>query len=196
MTIDAPQPLIFNAWVARVDGAVLKRAGIPPEHGGPRSDVVAFVLSDAGRHWCGDDCAAMLRGSLTEALTDMTARFGADPTAWRWGTAHPAVFAHPLLRNIPILGALATSSIASPGDDTTVNRAGLDAQFNAVHGPGFRGVYDLADLERSRFVVTPGQSGNLLSRHARDFLTRWRDGATITLAAKPDSVRSTTRIVP
>ena len=43
MTIDAPQPLIFNAWVARFYGAVLKRAGIPPEHGGPRSDVVAFA---------------------------------------------------------------------------------------------------------------------------------------------------------
>ena len=196
MNTDAPQPLIFNAWVARFHAAVLKRAGIPLEHSGPRSDGVAFALSDAGRHWCGDDCATMLRETLTETLTEMTARFGADPAAWRWGTAHPAVFAHPLLRNIPILGALATFSIASPGDDTTVNRAGLDARFNAVHGPGFRGVYDLADLERSLFVVSPGQSGNLLSRHARDFLTRWRDGATITLAAKPDSVRSITRIVP
>jgi len=196
MDSDAPQPLIFNAWVSRFYRAVLKQAGVPLEHGGPRSDFVAFVLSDAGKHWCGGDCTQMLRDALAETVTEMTARFGADPTAWRWGIAHPAVFAHPLLRTIPMIGGLATSSIASPGDDTTVNRAGLDAQFHSVHGPGFRGVYDLADLERSLFVVTPGQSGNLLSRHARDFLTRWRDGATITLAAKPDSVRSITRIVP
>jgi penicillin amidase len=39
-------------------------------------------------------------------------------------------------------------------------------------------VYDLADLDRSLFMVAPGQSGNLLSRHARDFLTRWRDGGS------------------
>jgi penicillin amidase len=196
MAMDSPQPLIFNAWVNRFYRAVLRKARIPLEHGGPVPDFVAFVLSDAGHHWCGGDCGALLRDALGETTRDLTARFGANPAAWQWGTAHRAVFAHPILRNIPVLRGLSTVSIPSPGDDTTVNRGGLNTLFQSVHGAAFRGVYDLANLDNSLFIVSPGQSGNPLSRHARDFLTRWRDGATIALTANPDSIRATTRIRP
>ncbi|MGE0224024.1 MAG: penicillin acylase family protein [Acetobacteraceae bacterium] len=196
MVMEAPQPLIFNAWVARFYRAVLRRAGIPLEHGGPMPDFVGFVLSDAGRHWCGGDCTPLLRETLGDTRRDLAARFGPAESAWRWGEAHKAVFAHPILRGIPGLGRLASASIASPGDDTTVNRGTPNASFQSVHGAAYRGVYDLANLDNSLFIVTPGQSGNPLSRHARDFLTRWRDGATITLGSKPDSVRATLRIRP
>jgi penicillin G amidase len=102
-----------------------------------------------------------------------------------------------VLRNLPILGPLSTISIASPGDDTTVDRGGpAYNQFQSMHGPEYRGVYDLADLDRSLFIIAPGQSGNLLSRHARDFLQRWRDGATITLGPKPDTTAATIRLTP
>ena len=37
---------------------------------------------------------------------DLTRRFGNDPARWRWGEAHPAVFAHPMLRPLPVLGPL------------------------------------------------------------------------------------------
>ena len=68
-----------------------------------------------------------------------------------------------------------------PGDGTTLDRGGTDEALKAVHGASYRGVYDLADLDRSLFMMAPGQSGNPLSRHARDFLTRWRDGAMVML---------------
>jgi penicillin G amidase len=45
-------------------------------------------------------------------------------------------------------------------------------------------------------VVAPGQSGNLLSRHARDFLSRWRDGATITLGPNSGTTTATIRLTP
>ena len=45
--------------------------------------------------------------------------------------------------------------------------------------------------------VAPGQSGNPLSSHARDFLTRWRDGATIMLGARPAATSpATIRLEP
>ena len=88
-------------------------------------------------------------------------------------------------------------SIPSPGDDTTIDRGGpAYNQFQSVHGPAFRGVYDLADLDRCLFIMAPGQSGNLLSRHARDFLTRWRDGTTITLGPQPATATATIRLTP
>jgi penicillin amidase len=197
MTTDAAQPLIFNAWIAWFYGAVLAKAGVDTGDGGPLLEFVGYVLSPEGAHWCGGDCTALLQSSLTDAIRDLTTRFGNDPTQWRWGTAHPATFAHPLLRPIPILNRLGTLSIPSPGDDSTVDRGGpVYKQFQSVHGAEYRGVYDLADLDRSLFMLAPGQSGNLLSRHAGDFLTRWRDGATITLGATPDATTATIRLTP
>ncbi|HEY6439312.1 MAG TPA: penicillin acylase family protein [Acetobacteraceae bacterium] len=197
MTIDAPQPLIFNAWLQYFYGRVLQQGEIPVNDGGPLLEFVGYVLSPAGAHWCGGDCTSMLQASLADAVGDLTRRYGNDPTQWRWGEAHPAIFAHPMLRPLPILGKLATLSIPSPGDDSTVDRGGpAYKQFQSVHGAEYRGVYDLADLDRSLFMMAPGQSGNLLSRHARDFLTRWRDGATITLGPAPDATTATIRLTP
>ncbi|MGO9998586.1 MAG: penicillin acylase family protein [Acetobacteraceae bacterium] len=197
MTIDAPQPLIFNAWLHYFYGRVLEQGGIAVNDGGPLLEFVGYVLSPAGAHWCGGDCTSMLQTSLTDAISDLVRRFGNDPTQWRWGDAHPAIFAHPMLRPLPILGRFATLSIPSPGDDSTVDRGGpAYKQFQSVHGAEYRGVYDLADLDRSLFMMAPGQSGNLLSSHARDFLIRWRDGATITLGPTPDATTATIRLTP
>lgn len=197
MTADAPQPLIFNAWTQYFYGAVLAKAGISVSDAGPLLEFVAYVVSPAGAHWCDGDCSSLLRSSLTDALRDLSARFGSDPAMWRWGTAHPAVFTHPMLRAIPILNRFATLSIASPGDDSTVDRGGpAYKQFQSVHGAEYRGVYDLADLDRSLFMMAPGQSGNLLSSHARDFLTRWRDGDTITLGPTATTTTATIRLMP
>jgi penicillin amidase len=147
-------------------------------------------------HWCGGDCAPMLRDSLVDAVKDLSARFGDDPAAWRWGTVHQAIFAHPILRTIPILGTLTTISIPSPGDDNTVDRGGTNLAFQSVHGAAYRGVYDLADLDRSLFMITPGQSGNPFSPHARDFALRWRDGATITMGPVAAAITGTVRLNP
>ena len=197
MTIDAPQPLIFNAWMYRFYALVLRRHGIPLADGGPVPDFIAFVMSPAGAHWCNGDCNASLAEALKTVVTELSARFGDDPAAWRWGTAHKAVFAHPVLRAIPVLGTLTTASIPSPGDDTTIDRGGPRwGDFSSVQGASYRGVYDLADLDRSLFVVAPGQSGNPLSRFSRNFMTRWRDGATITLGPKPATVTGTLRLTP
>lgn len=197
MTVDAPQPLIFTAWTQYFYGAVLAKAGIDVKDGGPVPEFVAYVLSPAGAHWCGGDCTALLQSSLADAISDLRKRFGDEPAQWRWGQAHPAVFAHPMLRPLPILGWLGTLTIPSPGDDTTIDRGGpVYKQFQSVHGAEYRGVYDLADLDRSLFVVAPGQSGNLLSRHSRDFLARWRDGGTVTLGPAADTTAASIRLMP
>ena len=107
------------------------------------------------------------------------------------------MFAHPLLRAIPWLRRFGTFAIASPGSATTIDAGGTAlGRFTSVHGPEFRAVYDLADLDASRFMMAPGQSGNLLSRFAGSFLRRWRDGRTITIGPEPGRVTATVRLVP
>ncbi len=197
MRRDRPEPLIFNAWIERFRDAILARAGVPAASAGPTEEFVAYVLSAAGRHWCGGPCGTISSTALRDAVTDLQSRFGSDVAAWEWGKAHQAVFAHPILGRLPLLGPLATARIESPGDGSTVDQAGLPWEgLDAVHGPSFRGVYELADLDRSLFVVAPGQSGNLLSTHARDFLQRWRDGETVPLGPAPAAVSATIRLDP
>ena len=194
--MESPAPLIFNAWMQAFYNAVLHHAGLTAGVGAPVSDFVASVLSSAGAHWCDGDCGPMLRDSLDEAVRDLSLRFGDDPAAWRWGEAHQATFAHPMVRGIPVLGSLTTVSVPSPGDDTTLDRGGTNAAFQSVHGAAYRGVYDLSDLDRSLFMVTPGQSGNPFSSHARDFVMRWRDGATITLGPAATGIGGTVHLTP
>jgi penicillin amidase len=200
MTTDAPQPLIFHAWIDRFYALVLERNHIPASAGAfaaPLTEFLPSVLAPGGAHWCGGDCTGLLASALDQAVAALATRFGPDPRAWRWGTAHQAVFAHPLLRAIPLLGRFATLRIASPGSTTTIDAGGTAVgHFTSVHGPEFRAVYDLADLDASRFMMAPGQSGNLLSPLARNFLRPWRDGQTITIGPTPVRVTATIRLVP
>ncbi len=196
MAADRPQPLIFNAWLRRFYRLVLDRAKVTQDGLAPMLEFVAYVLSPAGAHWCGGDCGPLLGQALGESTADLAARYGDDPAAWRWGEVHEAVFAHPMFRALPLLGPLTTVRIPSGGDDSTVDRGSPDKDFNNVHGASFRGVYDLADLDRSLFMVAPGQSGFPFGRRARNFVTRWRDGDTILLAPQPGAVTATLRLTP
>ena len=179
MAMDLPQPLIFNAWIQRFEQSALQHNGMPPGAARPWADMAAWLLTPAGASWCDGDCGPLLDQALAEAMSPLAARFGPDPAAWRWGDAHRATFADPVLSPL-------TQTIPQPGDDTTIFRGGSrPGRFDAVHGPGYRGVYDLAELDRSLFITAPGQSGNPLSPHARDLLRRWRDGGGVRLG--PDA---------
>jgi penicillin amidase len=197
MDTDLPQPLIFNAWMQGFHAALLARLGVAQAGVAPMPEFIAATLAPDGAHWCGGDCAPLLRDALAKSTTALAARFGADPAAWRWGEPHEAVFAHPLLRAIPLLGALVTARIPAPGDDSTLDRGTPAAgTLESIHGASFRGVYDLADLDRSLFMVAPGQSGYPFGTGARNFLQRWRDGDTIFLGPQPGAVIATIRLTP
>ena len=83
---------------------------------------------------------------------------------------------------LPVIGRLFTWEVEQPGDDTTLFR-GTPATpgWDAIHGPGFRGVYSLADLSTSVFALTPGQSGNPIRAQASSLMHYWRGGATLRL---------------
>ena len=69
-------------------------------------------LSPEGAALCGGDCGALLAITLHQTTAELAGKAGAN-----WGSVHQAVFAHPMLGPIPLLGALATWRIPQPGDD-------------------------------------------------------------------------------
>lgn len=200
MAMNTPQPLIFTAWIDHFYTALMHRAGVPMSMANtvaPMAEFVPSALLPGGAHWCGGDCSGVLSQALKDAVADLAARFGADPTAWRWGAVHQAVFAHPLWHAFPWLGKFLTLRIPVPGSGETINAAAtIPNDYTAVFGPEFRGVYDLADLDRSLFTMAPGQSGNLLNPHSRDLLRPWRGGDAFTLGPEPARVAATLRLTP
>ena len=130
-------------------------------------------------------------------MAALAKHYGDDPARWRWAGPHRAEFPDMLLGTLPLIGRYISPSIAAPGDGSTIDRSvPAPNGWVAVQGPSYRGVYDLADLNRSRFIMAPGQSGDIFSPEARDFLKLWRDGRTITLPPKPLHARGTMTLVP
>ncbi len=198
MSAAAPQPLIFNAWMQRFAADILARDGIDQPIAASWPDLVAFLLTPDGRSWCGGDCTPALLHALDEATAPIATSQGNDPATWRWSRVHYAVFDNAFLRAIPLIGRIARRSIAISGDETTLLRAGsgMLGDFAATHGGAYRGVYDLADPENSRFIVTPGQSGNWLSANAWNLMQDWASGASMTIPRQPGSVSATVSLLP
>jgi penicillin G amidase len=188
MRPEAPQPLIFDAWLIALTEVVFA-----DELG---QDFDAFLGWEADRlqrvltqdqAWCDDrgtpaneNCKDQLKASLDRALEDLSDRLGDDMDAWRWGDLHRARFAHPVFTSVPLLSRLFDRTIEVGGDYYTAFRAVPrirgEQRFTAVHGAGVRAVFDLSNLDKSLFVLGPGQSGNVLSRHYDSQLVSWRLG--------------------
>ncbi|WP_227320120.1 penicillin acylase family protein [Acidisoma silvae] len=212
MTRDLPQPLIFNAWIHDFGNAVLTAGGVDPDSAPVLMD--SFVQSlllpppagtppghSAADLWCQSDCRPLLHQSLEHAVADLKHFYGTDADDWRWGNVHAALFAHPVLARLPLLGFLGRTMISVGGDASTINVAAPGfgprrQEFTAVQGPELRGVYDIANLDRSLFVIAPGQSGDILDPHAFDFLQRWRAGGRVQLGPEPNVVSRQIRIMP
>lgn len=185
MDRERPEPLIFEAWVLRLQRDLLAPSLGPlaGQFAGLRPLFLDLALKGQGG-WCPPDaCHDLARRSFVAAIGDLAAAHGNDPAAWRWGEVHQAVFAHAVLGKLPLLNWLTTLRLPTSGGDFTVNRGTFLDGFTHSHGAGLRAVYDLARLDDSRFVIATGQSGNPLSRHWSDQLGAWRDGTGLPIGA-------------
>ena len=195
MDRNRPEPLIYAAWMREAMRTVYadELGPIFPDWWSDRPLLLRQTVAQ-DPSWCDDvttpepeTCPERLGLALEAALDRLERDHGPDPSRWRWGDAHQARFDHMLFGRIPYLRDLLRLRIASDGGNFTVNRGGFaigreEAPFEQIHGPGFRAVYDLADLDRSLFIQSVGQSGNPFSPHFSDLLPLWRDGLYVRLA--------------
>ena len=204
MSRDQPAPLIFAAWLAFLHRAIFAgRLGpLYPDFAWHEAEDLSRALLGAPpplAGWCDDprtpaveDCPARIRAAFAESLAELQQAYGADVAGWRWGTAHQAALPNRVLAGVPVIGGWLGQAIAADGADDTVNRAtypGDEAgRFPVVHGPGLRMILDFADLDRSRFIIAGGQSGNPLSPHYHDQVERWRDGRFLTIVGGGDDL--------
>jgi penicillin G amidase len=202
MRADAPEPLIFAAWYRE-----LSRLIYADELGDMfdgfwhvRPQFMERILTRR-QIWCDDvrtdpveTCAQLAATALDLALRDLAGRFGADPAVWRWGDAHPARMRHPVFAEQPLLDLLFSIEVPTGGDSVTVDVGHFDPRdelrpFASTHAPTYRAIYELTNLEDSRFVTATGQSGNPLSRHYRDLTRLWAAGRSVPIRRDGASYR-------
>ena len=189
MAVGAAEPLIVSAWLRELGrliyadelGEIFNGAW---EH---RATFMYDVLADTGGQgrWCDDvntpakeSCADLLPRALDLALADLKRRYGDDRKQWRWGEAHFALSEHRPFGRQAQLAKFFDIRVPSPGDTYTVDvgrntLANESAPFASRHAASLRAIYDLADLDRSVYIHSTGQSGNLLSPLYRNFAERW-----------------------
>ena len=117
------------------------------------------------------------RQALDRALDDLSARLGENMGQWKWGDLHFTQYPHRPFSDVPYLKWIFHRTIANGGDGYTVNVAPFRRSelYNQYHVPSFRMVADLQNFERSIFMTTTGQSGNVLSPHYDDLIERHRN---------------------
>lgn len=139
----------------------------------------------------------LVAAAFEQGVADVTARFGADMTAWKWGDEklHHALIKHPLSEavNAEMKAKLEVGPFPRGGDGTTVSATGgLDNQGG---GGSLKMVADTENWDNSVGLNTPGQSGDPESPHYRDLFELWARGRYFPVAysrAKVESVAEKT----
>ncbi len=196
MNRDEAAPLIFTAWLREINRSLFaeKLGDLFEPYWQLHPDVVHSILT-AHHDWCDESatppsCSAQLSTSLERALEQLVTTYGADPRKWRWGVAHEAQFTNQFWSNVPFLGRHLAVQIPADGGFDTINRGATPIRsvtnpYADVHGSTLRMIVDLADIDATRFMISPGQSGSPLSLHYDDLMQRWRDVTYVSLRPHP-----------
>jgi penicillin amidase len=203
MTRDSPAPLAFAAWYRELTRLVYA------DELGPlfktsweqRLPFMLSVLKDENGmgHWCDDvatpgveSCPMQAAKAFDLAAADLVRRYG-KPSTWRWGEAHYAAGDHRPFGFVPFLDRIFNVDPETPGDSYTVDVGhyliGDEARpFANRHAPSMRAIYDLADLDRSLFMQSTGQSGNVMSPWYSNLAGRWARVEYVTIPARREAI--------
>lgn len=213
MAADSPAPLVFSAWYRELTRLVYadELDEIFRESWEQRAGFMLPVMKGENGYerWCDDvrtpgveSCAWVAARAFDVAAGDLRKRFG-EPSSWRWGSAHRAAGDHRPFGFFPVISRLFNVAPETPGDSFSVNVGHFVIRdearpFANKHAASLRAIYDFADLDRSLFMQSTGQSGNVLSPWYSSFAQRWARVEYITIPTKREALQAahTLTLVP
>lgn len=167
---------------------------------GAISGVIALLEAPDER--LGDDPQAardeILRRALSAAVAEVSETLGPDMASWQWGDLHRGVFNSPVatLAREGRAGALNVGPVATGGSAFSPHAASYNDAFEVTSGASFRMVLDVGNWDASRFINTPGQSGDPASAHYRDLAPLWASGDYAPLVYSREAVEAAaTRVI-
>jgi penicillin G amidase len=203
MTMDSPLPLLMTAWWRQTQDRVF-RDDLGTNYSriakGRMQPLLGALTRSNARNWCDDrrtpqieNCGVILSRSLAAATTELKEMYGDDWHQWRWGAAHRAFGEHRPFSSIDLLSVLFTVTPQTAGGSYTLMRGRVDLDsdepYRNRHASVFRAWYDLADLDRSEFVISTGQSGHFLSQHYEDMADDWANSRYFMISSKSGAYR-------
>lgn len=193
MDKDGAAPMIAALLYQQLRTAIAKRAAgrATAWDSTLASSVIQRLLEQRPKEWFSNWDEA-LNTALREALEEGRRLQGRNPAVWKYGTFNSIELKHPVVSQIPWIGAYFNiGPVAMSGSSTTVK------QTTQRLGPSMRFVADLSDWDRSLNNITIGQSGHILSGHYRDqwksywtgtsFPMRWKNPEGDVLRVAPSS---------
>ena len=114
--------------------------------------------------------------------------------------AHASASDHRPFGNVPGLAGLFNVAVATAGDSYTVNVGAFTVRdeqrpYGNRHAGSLRALYDLADLDRSLYMQSTGQSGNRMSPWYANLAQRWAAVEYVTIPVKRDAIVGAHRLV-
>ncbi len=203
MDKDAPEPLIFMAWHHKLTWAIYgDEVGDDMQNlhtNRPTFTHNVIADKDGQSRWCDDirtddveDCATIAQHALNMAMDELSDDLGQNWKKWRWSDKHYARNTHMPFTNAPYLRGLFDQVVDVTGGPYTVNvtktEPNRDDPLEARNGASYRALYDLSDLEKSRYIIPTGQSGNLVSPWYSTFTDKWATGAYIAIPTDKSEV--------
>lgn len=161
--------------------------------------------------WCDDittddeveTCSALANRAMAMTIDELSNEHGDDIQSWQWGASHTLHQSHRPMSQVPMVKDIFGITTPIGGGRFTVNVAGVSTNpgnlNQSTFGPSYRGIFDMADLEKSLYVQPTGQSGNPLSKHHADLFERWRDVEYFTISTKttiPENAEGVLRLIP
>ncbi|MGD8327721.1 MAG: penicillin acylase family protein, partial [Sphingomonadales bacterium] len=158
-----------------------------------------FRGAEYGEAWCDDNrttavesCATQVAAALDDAVAELTAAHGENWRAWRWGDVHKVTHVHRPFSNVDALKSWFELKDEADGGPYAINVSPLKFAskhpYESTDGPSYRAIYDLANLETSRYIIPGGQSGHFLSPHYGDLAPLWRDGKYIEISTSKEKI--------
>ena len=195
MLASRPEPLIYTAWLWELQRGILadELGETLQAMAAPDVPLLLRIIRDKPG-WCDDGgtrqtetCEDQIALALDRALDWIARAPGTRHGHVAMGREHLAVHRHPLFDSACRCCATSRRSASPPtAARQTLNCAQPSYRgsrpFDAVHGAGYRGVYDFSDLDNSRFAMPLGQSGNMLSPWARNFVEGWQKLGYVEIA--------------
>jgi penicillin amidase len=120
----------------------------------------------------------IIRRSVSDAIRALKNELGGELKEWQWGRLHTVTFGHVFGANKLLAGIFNIGPFPVGGSHSTVNvgQYFIVRSFESTVGPSMRQVFDLADINDTRTVLPPGQSGQVFADHYKDQITLWLNG--------------------
>jgi penicillin amidase len=151
------------------------------------------LLDEPSSPWWDDTSTPEVEGrddilarALADAVAELTASQGDDPTKWRWGALHTLTLTHATFGSsgiAPIEWLFNRGPGETAGGSAIVNATGWEPLegYEVTWVPSMRMIVDLSNLDNSRWVQLTGNSGHAFHPNYVDQFELWRTGQDLPM---------------